>query len=237
MRRGRNLTRSGLIYPQDHPQVFPGFILTNRALDDLIARFSGRKNLDHEAHLSTFRRSPQAYARFPRPYGYQGRPQGHCRSPCQGPSSSGRLKTAWSIVFGAETAADVMQPSPDTTRSGPSALGPTLWRLLPVYRLRKTDEFSSVFAFRRTIRGDWFVAHYRPNGGPSARLGVVVAKKLVRRAVKRNLLKRLAREHFRLHRATLPACDVIVRLTARVDGASRAQLRRDIAKVFDRLPR
>ncbi|MGC3962645.1 MAG: ribonuclease P protein component [Rhodocyclaceae bacterium] len=106
----------------------------------------------------------------------------------------------------------------------------------PSYRLHKTDEFSSVFAFRRTIRGDCFVLHYRPSeAGP--RLGVVVAKKLARHAVTRNLLKRLSREHFRRVRTTLPPCDLILRLSRPVKGVSRAHLRRDIAALIGRLPR
>ena len=50
------------------------------------------------------------------------------------------------------------------------------------HRLHKTDEFSSVFAFRRALRGRYYMLHYRPNGLDTARLGVVVAKKLAKRA-------------------------------------------------------
>ncbi|PTD97503.1 ribonuclease P protein component [Pseudothauera lacus] len=105
------------------------------------------------------------------------------------------------------------------------------------YRLRKTDEYSSVFAFRRAIKGRWFIAHYRPNEGATARLGVVVAKKLARRASLRNLIKRIVRENFRKTRATLPAHDVVVRLHARADEATRAALNEDIARLLARLPR
>jgi ribonuclease P protein component len=106
----------------------------------------------------------------------------------------------------------------------------------PECRVRKTDEYSSVFAFRRSIRGRYFVLHYRP-GKDLARLGLVMAKKLARQAVTRNLLKRLAREHFRHIRASLPAHDMALRLAQKTDGATRAQLREDIASLFARLPR
>jgi len=109
-------------------------------------------------------------------------------------------------------------------------------RFPPACRVRKTDEYSSVFAFRRSIRGRYFVLHYRP-GTELARLGFVVARKLARKAVTRNLLKRLAREHFRHIRATLPAHDMALRLAQKVEGATRAQLREDIASLFARLPR
>lgn len=79
--------------------------------------------------------------------------------------------------------------------------------------------------------------HYRPNGGSSARFGAVIAKRLAKRAVQRNLLKRLGRETFRLRRDDLPGCDLILRLNASVKGASKAQLREDIVTLLQRLPR
>lgn len=103
------------------------------------------------------------------------------------------------------------------------------------FRLRKTDDYSSVFAFRRAYRGRFFNLHYRPNGGDTARLGVVVAKKLAKRAVLRNLVKRIARDLFRHRRATLPAHDLIVRLAAPPKEASRRELRDDLESLLLRL--
>lgn len=107
----------------------------------------------------------------------------------------------------------------------------------PVYRLRKTDEYSSVFAFRKAVRGRFFVLHYRPNGVVTARLGVVVAKKLVQRAVQRNFIKRMAREAFRHLREKLPPHDMVLRLNAKVATASQAELREELQQLFRRLPR
>jgi ribonuclease P protein component len=116
--------------------------------------------------------------------------------------------------------------SPEITRS-----------FRPVYRLRKTDEYSSVFAFRKAVRGRFFVLHYRPAGIATARLGVVVAKKLVRRAVQRNFIKRMAREAFRHLREKLPPYDMVLRLNAKIETASRAELRAELQQLFQRLPR
>jgi ribonuclease P protein component len=71
------------------------------------------------------------------------------------------------------------------------------------YRLTKTDEFSSVFGFRKAIRSAHFLLHYRireASEAPGARLGIVVAKRLLKRSVDRNLVRRLIREAFRLQR-------------------------------------
>ena len=105
------------------------------------------------------------------------------------------------------------------------------------HRLHKTDEYSSVFAFRRALRGRFYIVHYRPNGLDTARLGVVVAKKLAKRANLRNLVKRIARETFRRHREALPAMDLVVRLHAPVAKATRAEMNLDLLALLQRLPR
>lgn len=105
------------------------------------------------------------------------------------------------------------------------------------HRLHKTDEYSSVFAFRRALRGRFYMLHFRPNGLNTARLGVVVAKKLAKRANVRNLVKRIARETFRRHREALPAMDLVVRLHAPVATATRAELNLDLLALLQRLPR
>jgi ribonuclease P protein component len=116
--------------------------------------------------------------------------------------------------------------SPDTSRS-----------FRPAYRLRKTDEYSSVFAFRKAIKGQFFVLHYRPSSEASARLGVVIANKLARQAVQRNFIKRMARELFRHARETLACHDLIFRLHTSPKSATRADLRADMQQVLRRLPR
>ncbi|WP_156811334.1 MULTISPECIES: ribonuclease P protein component [Cupriavidus] len=96
-------------------------------------------------------------------------------------------------------------------------------------RLTKTDEFSSVFALRPRRRSQHFVLYVRPNGLPQARLGLVTGKKFAPRAAERNLVKRMARELFRLRQDQLAGRDVLLRLQAkfpRADFSSRAAIRR-----------
>lgn len=81
--------------------------------------------------------------------------------------------------------------------------------------------------------------HYQSaaEGQTSARLGLVVGKKLLKRSVDRNRVKRIAREQFRLCRADLPACDLIVRLAAKplpLDGKALAE---DLCRLFEKLRR
>ncbi|SMF99183.1 Ribonuclease P protein component [Burkholderia singularis] len=83
-------------------------------------------------------------------------------------------------------------------------------------RLLKTDEFSSVFRLRPWRRTAHFVIYGKPTGR-DARLGLVVGKKHAPRAVTRNLVKRLAREAFRVRRAEFAGWDILLRLHARFD--------------------
>ena len=81
-------------------------------------------------------------------------------------------------------------------------------------RIVKTDEFSSVFRLRPAFRTEHFALYQRPNTLDHPRLGIVVAKRLAQRAVTRNMIKRIAREAFRL--TALPNVDCIIRLTSQI---------------------
>ena len=83
----------------------------------------------------------------------------------------------------------------------------------PEHRLRQPAEFAAVIADSRRLGGRHFDLRFRGNGGTWARLGLIVPKRLARRAVLRNTLKRLARESFRQALPSLPAVDLVLRLT------------------------
>jgi ribonuclease P protein component len=50
----------------------------------------------------------------------------------------------------------------------------------------------------------------RPNKLNHSRLGFVISKKNIRRAVKRNLVRRIIRESFRLNQHSLPNIDMVI---------------------------
>lgn len=106
------------------------------------------------------------------------------------------------------------------------------------YRLTKTDEFSSVFGFRKALKSKHFLLHYRLRSAeevPGARLGLVVAKRFLRRSVDRNLVRRLARENFRLMRCKLPSRDLILRLAAKPDALDRRALAQEIQGLLGKM--
>lgn len=86
------------------------------------------------------------------------------------------------------------------------------------------------------MRGRYFALHYCPGQAGTARLGLVMAKKLAKRAVQRNLLKRIGRDVFRHVRASLPPYDLVLRLSAKVGDVSKRALREDMLGLFERLP-
>lgn len=101
--------------------------------------------------------------------------------------------------------------------------------------LRKTDEISSVFGFKRRASSAHFTVWVRPNGLSYARLAIMVPRRVASRAVDRNYMRRVVREVFRLGQAGFGACDVVVRVAkpfCRKDFSSvREELLRQLARL------
>lgn len=114
----------------------------------------------------------------------------------------------------------------------------TSCRFPPALRLLRPAEFQAVFDGAQYKVGEaGFLLLARANACGHARLGLVIAKKKVRRAVDRNRLKRIVRNSFRLHQADLPATDVI--FMARQDLAQRPapELHAALGQAWKRLRR
>ncbi|MEP6483660.1 MAG: ribonuclease P protein component [Rudaea sp.] len=80
-----------------------------------------------------------------------------------------------------------------------------------------------------------FVAEYKTSTHGCVRLGVAISRKVSKRAVVRNRIRRTIRESFRLHRAQLPAVDVL--LIARSLSAQQTNplLRADLELIWRKL--
>lgn len=114
-------------------------------------------------------------------------------------------------------------------------------------RLLTPGDFTAVFEQRNARRGRFFHLHIGaakpavapddalsadPPTPPPSRFGIAVPKKLLKTAVHRNLLKRLARELFRQTRCRLDGRDYVLRLAVKLDPKrqplDRQALARDI---------
>ena len=81
--------------------------------------------------------------------------------------------------------------------------------------------------------------HYQPRAAEfsDARLGLVVGKKLLKRSVDRNRLKRILREQFRCMRPDLPSCDFVVRLAVKPGKLDRKLVVSDFVSLLNKLQR
>lgn len=79
--------------------------------------------------------------------------------------------------------------------------------------------------------------HYQPAPEivADSRLGLVVGKKFVRRAVDRNLVKRIARERFRLGHDRLAGYDLVLRVIAKPARMDRLQIAAEVQSLFAKL--
>ena len=100
----------------------------------------------------------------------------------------------------------------------------TRYRFSRASRLLKPSEFQAVFDARKACRGQWLTVHRTEavvdaetseqiaTVDTASRLGLIVAKRLVPAAARRNLIRRIVREYFRTTREAFPAGDWIIRL-------------------------
>jgi len=83
-------------------------------------------------------------------------------------------------------------------------------------RLRRRSEFSALFQSGKRIHSEYLTVILSTNTSGMRRLGLVVGKKVGKAAVRRNRMKRLLREFFRLNKHRLPASQDIL-IVARKD--------------------
>ncbi len=77
-------------------------------------------------------------------------------------------------------------------------------------RLSNPNEFKAVFQAAKKIASRNFALYIKKNNLGHSRLGIVVAKRNVRKAITRNLIKRILRESFRFNQTKLDSFDVII---------------------------
>jgi ribonuclease P protein component len=104
------------------------------------------------------------------------------------------------------------------------------------HRLLASAQFTPLFN-QPTWRASsqHFLLLVSPNGLAAPRLGIVVGKRRVRRAVDRNLLKRLIRESFRHLGDELAGLDIVVLVRANLDHPDPAAIATELTRVWAKL--
>ena len=80
----------------------------------------------------------------------------------------------------------------------------------PQLRLKKPAEYKKVFAKPVKSSDQYFTLLAIKNDLDHPRLGLAIAKKNIRKAVHRNVIKRTVRENFRIKQHSLGNIDIVV---------------------------
>lgn len=104
-------------------------------------------------------------------------------------------------------------------------------------RLLKSVDFKYVFNKPAKSVDAYFTVLAKTNQLAVGRLGLAIAKKRVKRAVARNRLKRLIRESFRHHQASLVGLDCVVLVQEKIEQASNQLLFKSLAHHWRRVRR
>ena len=102
-------------------------------------------------------------------------------------------------------------------------------------KLSKPEDFRRVFdspAFK--LSNAAFLLLAQQSKTSRSRLGIVVAKKQIKHAARRNRIKRLVREQFRLNQLR-PSLDLIVLARSLADDMDNSQVRNDLATLWTKL--
>ena len=103
-------------------------------------------------------------------------------------------------------------------------------------RLVRSEDFAVLRRGGKSLAGHYFHVQYRINSEFCfARLGIAVARRVSKKAVIRNCIKRQLRESFRQQQASLPNIDVLV--IARPSAAEQvpSALQADLINIWHRL--
>jgi len=107
-------------------------------------------------------------------------------------------------------------------------------RFPPAARVLTSAEFGRVFKHGRRTATPQMALHVLAEVEGGARLGLVVSRKVDKRAVRRNRIKRVVREYFRRIRAQLQPGVYVMLARADAAKADNAQLRQTLERLFVR---
>jgi ribonuclease P protein component len=100
----------------------------------------------------------------------------------------------------------------------------------PQLRLKKPAEYKKVFAKPLKLSDKYFTLLAIKNEFDHPRLGLAIAKKNIRKAVRRNMIKRAVRENFRIQQRCLGNIDIVVLARREALDAPLELLRKSLEK-------
>ncbi len=99
-------------------------------------------------------------------------------------------------------------------------------------RILKRGEFEGLWKKGIALGNPYFGLRWQR--GKERRLGIVVGRKAVGRAVQRNRIKRVIREFFRNHPEKFPMGDIILVARRGIDGLNNEAIREGLTGLLER---
>lgn len=102
----------------------------------------------------------------------------------------------------------------------------------PFRRIRARPAFNATFRCGKRLYSAYYILYYYRNDINYARMGVITSKRSLKKAVRRNCVKRMARETFRLSQQRMKPVDIVLVAQKKADRASKKELKRCLEKLF-----
>jgi len=102
-------------------------------------------------------------------------------------------------------------------------------------RLLQASDYSRVFARSTRVSDKYWTILASSNQCSRNRLGMAIAKKRAKRAVDRNRLKRVIREHFRHNQMAMVTVDLVIMNRDAAVNATNNELRRSLETLWEKL--
>ena len=102
-------------------------------------------------------------------------------------------------------------------------------------RLLKPGDFAALKGKSRRISVRHFLAEFSPNELATCRMGQAVSRRVSKRAVDRNRIKRLVRESYRHERTQLPCVDILLIARTSAVKTPSSELRDDLSILWRKL--
>ena len=99
-------------------------------------------------------------------------------------------------------------------------------------KIRKTSDYEEIFGSSKRLRSKHFDILYVKNKLGYSRAGLVVGKKNVRSAVKRNRIKRVVREVFRNNKSLFNSFDVVFLAKKYCDTLNYSEVKQEFEEII-----
>lgn len=110
-----------------------------------------------------------------------------------------------------------------------------MFRFTKQLKLNQAADFRNLFRAGKKLNTQYFAIYSYTNQLTHPRLGLIVAKKIARSAVKRNQIKRIIRESFRLKQQNLVGLDILIIAYKGIDNLDKVELRSHLERGWSKL--